>query len=80
MRIAEITLKPKKPKPPLTLPQARIAGLKQSIDRDRQRLSQERETQRRQRRAEQQRKIRSNYVAAEGRHVSAAAPHTAGSA
>jgi hypothetical protein len=60
MRIAELTLKPIKPRPPMTLPQARIAGLKQSIDRDKQRLAQERETQRRQRRAEQQRKHRTN--------------------
>jgi len=44
----------------MSLPQARIAGLKQSIDRDKQRLAQERETQRRQRSAEQQRKHRIN--------------------
>jgi len=58
MRIAELFLKPVKPKPPQTPAQARIAGLKQTVDRDRQRLEQEREAQRRQRKAEQERKHR----------------------
>ena len=62
MRIAELFLKPIKPKPPLTLSQARIAGLRQIVDRDRQRLEQERETQHRQRKAEQERKRRSSAV------------------
>ena len=49
MRIAELTFKPIKPKPPMTLPQARIHGLKQAVERSRQQLKQERETQRRKR-------------------------------
>ena len=56
MRIAEITLKTIKPKPPLTLPQARIHGLKQNVDRSKQKLKTEREFQRRQREAERKRK------------------------
>lgn len=61
MRIAEITehiIKPVKPKPPLSPAQARIAGLKQNVERDRQRLQQERDAQRQQRSAEQQRRQR----------------------
>ena len=56
MRIAELTLKPIKPKPPMTLPQARIHGLKQNVERDKQQLQQERERQRQQRDAERKRK------------------------
>ena len=61
MRIAEITIKPIKPKPPLNPAQARIAGLKQNVERDRQQLQAERDRQRRQRenerRQRQQRSI-----------------------
>jgi hypothetical protein len=49
MRISELNIKPIKPKPPMTLPQARINGLKQNVERDKQRLQQEREHQRQQR-------------------------------
>jgi hypothetical protein len=48
MRIAEL-VKPIKPKPPMTLPQARIKGLKQGVERSRQQLRQEQERQRQQR-------------------------------
>lgn len=48
MRIAEL-IKPIKPKPPMTLPQARIHGLKQGVEQSRQRLKQEQERQRQQR-------------------------------
>jgi hypothetical protein len=61
MRISEIiedTIKSIKPKPPLSLPQARIAGLKQNVVRDRQRLQQERDRQRQQSVAHKQRKQR----------------------
>lgn len=56
MRIAEITLKTIKSKPPLTLPQARIHGLKQNVERSKQQLNTERDLQRRQRDAERKRK------------------------
>ena len=56
MRIAEIKLKPIKPKPPMTLPQARIHGLKQNVERSKQQLDSERERQRQQREAERKRK------------------------
>ena len=56
MRIYEITLRPIKPKPPLNLAQARIHGLQQSVERDRQRLQQERERQQQQRDNERKRK------------------------
>ena len=52
MRITEIT-NTIKPKPSLTPAQARIAGLKQNVERDRQRLQQERDIQRQQRSAVQ---------------------------
>jgi hypothetical protein len=48
MRIAEL-VKPIKPKPPMSLPQARIQGLKQGVERSRQQLKQEQERQRQQR-------------------------------
>lgn len=56
MRIAELTLKPIKPKPPMTLSQARIHGLKQNVERSKQQLNTEREQQRQQREAERKRK------------------------
>ncbi|WP_350295157.1 hypothetical protein [Limnohabitans sp. Rim8] len=56
MRIAELTLKPIKTKPPMTLPQARIQGLKQGVDRSRQQLKQEQERQRQQRENERKQK------------------------
>ena len=59
MRIYEITLRPIKPKPPLNPAQARIHGLQQSVERDRQRLQQERQRQQRdneRKRKEQQRR------------------------
>jgi len=49
MRLEEIVIKPIKPKPPMTPPQARIQGLKQGVDRSRQQLQQERDRQRKQR-------------------------------
>jgi hypothetical protein len=49
MRIYELVKKPIKPKPPMTLPQARIHGLKQGVERSRQQLKQEQERQRQQR-------------------------------
>lgn len=55
MRIAEL-FKPIKPKPPMTLPQARLQGLKQGVERSRQQLKQEQERQRQQREAERIRK------------------------
>ena len=60
MRIAEL-IKPIKPNPPMTLPQARINGLKQNVERDKQQLQAERDRQRQQRdagriRKQQQRK------------------------
>ena len=56
--IAENSIKPIKPKPPLTLPQARIAGLKQNVVQGRLRLQQEKDRQRQQSSTEQQRKQR----------------------
>lgn len=55
MRIAEV-IQPIKPKLPLTLPQARIHGLKQNVEREKQQLQAERDRQRRQRDAERTRK------------------------
>jgi hypothetical protein len=55
MRIAEL-IKPIKPKPPMTLPQARIHGLKQGVERSRQQLKQEQERQRQQREKERRQK------------------------
>jgi hypothetical protein len=46
MRIEEVVIKPK---PPMNPAQARIHGLKQSVERSRQQLKQEQERQRQQR-------------------------------
>ena len=56
MRIEELVKKPIKPKPPMTLPQARIHGLKQNVERDKKLLQTERDRQRQQRDAERIRK------------------------
>ena len=56
MRISEITLKPIKPKPPMTPAQGRIHALKQNVERSKQQLNTERERQRQQREAERRRK------------------------
>lgn len=55
MRIAEL-VKSIKPNPPMTLPQTRIHGLKQNVERDKQQLQAERDRQRQQRDAERKRK------------------------
>jgi hypothetical protein len=55
MRIAEL-VKPIKPKPPMTLSQARIQGFKKGVERSREQLKQEQERQRQQREAERRRK------------------------
>ena len=55
MRFYEFVLKPIKPKPPLTPAQARINSLKQTVQRDKQQLKNEKDRQRQQREAEQQR-------------------------
>jgi hypothetical protein len=55
MRIAEL-VKPIKPKPPMTLPQARIHGLKKNVERDKKLLQAEHDRQRQQRDAERIRK------------------------
>jgi hypothetical protein len=56
MRINELIIKPIKPKPPMTLAQARIHGLKQGVERSKQQLKTERDRQRQQRDAEKLRK------------------------
>lgn len=56
MRIEELVKKPIKPKPSMTLPQARIHGLKQNVERDKKLLQTERDRQRQQRDAERIRK------------------------
>jgi len=56
MRIYELVLKTIKPRPPLTPAQARIQGLKNAVDRDKQQLQNERERQRQQREQERRRK------------------------
>ena len=58
MRIYEIVIKPIKPKAPMSLPQARIHGLKQGVERSKLQLKQERERQRQQREVERLRKQR----------------------
>ena len=58
MRIYELFIKPIKPKAPMSLPQARIHGLKQGVERSKLQLKQERERQRQQREAERLRKQR----------------------
>ena len=49
MRICELVIKPIKPKPPMSLAQARIQGLKQGVERSQQQLKAERERQRQKR-------------------------------
>ena len=56
MRIYELVLKPIKPKPPMSLAQARIHGLKQGVERSKQQLNTERERQRQQRDNERKQK------------------------
>ena len=56
MRIYELVLKPIKPRPPLTPAQARIQGLKNAVDRNKQQLRNERERQKQQREQERKRK------------------------
>jgi hypothetical protein len=56
MRIEELFTKRIKPKPPMTLPQARINGLKQGVKRSKQQLKQEQERQRQQRENERSQK------------------------
>ena len=51
MRITEITTI--KSKPPMTLAQARVVGLRRNVEQDKLRLQQERDRQRQQRSAEQ---------------------------
>jgi len=57
MRIYELVIKPIKPKPPMSLAQARIHGLKQRVDASRQQLKAERDRQKQHREAEQRRKL-----------------------
>jgi hypothetical protein len=64
MRIYELVIKPIKPKTPMSLPQARIHGLKQGVERSKLQLKQERERQRQQREAERLRKQRVGNTAA----------------
>jgi hypothetical protein len=56
MRIYELVIKPIKPKPPMSLAQARISGLKQGVERSKQQLKAERERQRQQRENERRQK------------------------
>jgi hypothetical protein len=49
MRFYEFTLRPIKPVPPLTPAQARIKGLKGTVEHDKQQLRNEKERQRQQR-------------------------------
>jgi len=55
MRIYELFIKPIKPKAPMSLPQARIHGLKQGVERSKLQLKQERERQRQQQQREAER-------------------------
>jgi hypothetical protein len=64
MRIYELVIKPIKPKAPMSLPHARIHGLKQGVERSKLQLKQERERQRQQREAERLRKQRVGNTAA----------------
>ncbi len=64
MRIYELVIKPIKAKAPMSLPQARIHGLKQGVERSKLQLKQERERQRQQREAERLRKQRASNSAA----------------
>ncbi len=56
MRIEEVVIKSIKPKPPMNPAQARIHGLKQSVEQSKQRLKQEQERQRQQRETERKSK------------------------
>ena len=56
MRIYELVIKPIKPKPPMSIAQAKIHGLKQGIERSKQQLKAERERQRQQRENERWKK------------------------
>ena len=56
MRIYELVIKPIKPKPPMSLAQARINGLKQGVERSKQQLKAERERQIQQRENERRQK------------------------
>ena len=56
MRIYELVIKPIKPKPPMSLAQARINGLKHGVERSKQQLKSERERQRQQRENERRKK------------------------
>ncbi len=56
MRFYEFATKSIKPKPPLTIAQAKINALKQSVENSRRQLQAERERQRREREAERTRK------------------------
>ena len=59
MRIFELVLKLIKPKPPMSLAQARLDGLKQRVDKSKQQLQTERDRQRQQRDNERiQKKLR----------------------
>lgn len=58
MRFYEFALRPIKPKPPLTLAQARISGLQKNMELGKQRIKTEKDRQRQQRDTEQQRKQR----------------------
>jgi len=64
MRIVELLIKPIKPKPPMTLPQARIHGLKQGVQRSKDQLKQERERQKQQRDNERKRQQLKNGLSA----------------
>ena len=65
MRLAEFTqtIKPIKPKPPMTPAQARINGLKNNVGSSKERLRTEREAQRQQRQAEKTRTQRAQRSA-----------------
>ena len=52
MRIYELVIKPIKPKPPMSLAQARINGLKQEVERNKKQLKAELERQRQKRESE----------------------------
>ena len=56
MRIYELFIKPIKPKPPMSLAQARLHSLKQGVERSQKQLKAERDRQRQQR--ENERKLK----------------------
>jgi hypothetical protein len=64
MRIYELVIKPIKPKPPMSLAQTRIQGLKQRVDASRQQLKAERARQKQQRDSEQRSKHARNASSA----------------